>query len=306
MAISSLGPQYVSASWTGLLQYSSSGEIYTGDGTKIITLSVTSSGNGSSSGVYGGTSPTTTTVGGLTTGTSISGLSYDSILQSILCPYNTPSFSLFSITGQSTSVDVGYIVSGSKTFTWVFNFSSNVSANTLDITDTTNSTSIATNISTISPASYTLSIVSKSAADSNVWTISADPTQGAEITRTFTVSWKWRNYFAASATVISDDSSAQLVIDSDVITSSLDDNKAWSVTCTSANNEASKYTYIIYPATYGDLSTITQNGSLPVLSAFTKVGDFTVSNVHGKSTSFRVYKSNAPGAFSNGTTLAIT
>lgn len=306
MSISSLGSQYISASWTALLQYSSSGQIYDGAGNLISTLAVTASGAGGGSGVYAGTSPTTTTVGGLTGSSAIAGLTYDQIFQLMLCPYNAPSFASFGISGQSTSIEVGTIISGSKSFTWSFNQSGNVQANTLDIVDTTNSTTIVTNTSTTFPYTATLGIVSKSVAGTNVWTATADNTQSTQFSSTFTVNWRWKNYLAASSTVISDNSTAQIVIDSGVVDSILDSDRVWTATCTSANNNASNYTYIIYPATYGDLSTISHNGPLPVLSAFTKLGDYTISNVYGKSTSFRIYKSNSPGAFANDTTLAIT
>ncbi len=116
----------------------------------------------------------------------------------------------------------------------------------------------------------------------------------------------WRNYLAASSTVISDNSTAQSVINSDVVTSTLTTGKSWTATCDANNADGSKYTYIIYPATYGDLSNVIQNGALSVLSAFTEVGDFTISNLYSSSTTFRVYKSNQPGAFALGTTLTIS
>jgi hypothetical protein len=116
----------------------------------------------------------------------------------------------------------------------------------------------------------------------------------------------WRNYLAASSTVISDNSTAQSVINSGVVTSTLTTGKSWTATCDANNADGSKFTYIIYPATYGDLSNVIQNGALSVLSAFTEVGDFTISNLYSSSTTFRVYKSNQPGAFALGTTLTIS
>lgn len=74
-------------------------------------------GSGGSS-TYAGTSPTTVTVGGLASGSSISGNTYDAIIQSIVAPYVNPAFSSFSITGQATTVEVGTTLTGSKTFTW--------------------------------------------------------------------------------------------------------------------------------------------------------------------------------------------
>jgi hypothetical protein len=120
------------------------------------------------------------------------------------------------------------------------------------------------------------------------------------------VSFRFRNYLAASSTDITSNATAQSVINSDVVDSLLDDNRVWTATCSAANDVLGNYTYILYPASYGDLSTIIQNGALPVLTAFTKLGDYTITNAYGASVSVRVYKSNSDKAFSSGTTLAIS
>jgi hypothetical protein len=120
------------------------------------------------------------------------------------------------------------------------------------------------------------------------------------------VSFRFRNYLAASSTDITSNATAQSVIDSNVVDSLLDDNRVWTATCSAANDVLGNYTYILYPASYGDLSTIIQNGALPVLTAFTKLGDYTITNTYGASVSVRVYKSNSDKAFSSGTTLAIS
>jgi hypothetical protein len=130
---------------------------------------------------------------------------------------------------------------------------------------------------------------------------------GAAISGTSTsVSFRFRNYLAASSTVISSDGTAQSVVSGGTVTSLLDTNKSWTATCSSANDTSGNYTYIIYPASYGDLSTVIQNGALPVLTAFTKLGDYNITNAYGASISVRVYKSNSDQAFANGTTLDIS
>lgn len=75
-------------------------------------------GSGGGSSTYGGNSPTTVTVGGLASGSAISGNTYDAIIQAIVAPYINPAFSSFSVSGQATTVEVGTTLSGSKTFTW--------------------------------------------------------------------------------------------------------------------------------------------------------------------------------------------
>jgi hypothetical protein len=123
---------------------------------------------------------------------------------------------------------------------------------------------------------------------------------------TTTVNFYWRNYLCASSTIITDNATAQTVINTGIVESALDTNKAWAPVCTSANDTLGNYTYIIYPASYGDLSSITQDGSLPVLLSFTELGDYTITNAYGSSISMRVYKSNSDKAFASGVVLTIT
>ena len=122
---------------------------------------------------------------------------------------------------------------------------------------------------------------------------------------TTTMVFQWKNYLGASSTVISDNATAQTVVDT-AVASTLASSKAWTATCTAANDTLGNFTYIIYPASYGDLAGIIQNGATPVLGAFTKLGDYTVNNTNSIPLSYRVYKSNSDKAFASGTTLAIT
>lgn len=116
----------------------------------------------------------------------------------------------------------------------------------------------------------------------------------------------WRNYLAASSTPITDNSSAQSVINSGVVTSTLTTGKSWTATCDANNDDPNKWTYIIYPASYGLLSTISQDGDLNVITAFDVLGDFTISNLYSSSNTFKVYRSKAKGAFGLGVTLTIS
>ena len=153
----------------------------------------------------------------------------------------------------------------------------------------------------------TLTINRASSAGSVLFTVNTKSQTTVDTQSTNTsFAFYWRDYLAASSTIIIDNSTAQTVVNSGTVASTLTTTKAWTVTCDANNANLSNYTYIIYPATYGDLSNVIQNGSLPVLTAFTKTGDFTVTNGFTSSTTFRVYQSNQPGAFASGVTLIIS
>lgn len=90
----------------------------------------------SASVIYQGQSPTTVSVGGLASGSAISGESFENIIQAIVAPYVNPVFTSFSVSGQATTLEVGSTLSGSKTFTWSITQNSGV-VSTIDIYDIT-------------------------------------------------------------------------------------------------------------------------------------------------------------------------
>lgn len=123
---------------------------------------------------------------------------------------------------------------------------------------------------------------------------------------TITIPYRLRNYLAASATDITTNVNAQSVINNDVVTSSLLTSKVWTATCSSANDDVTKWTYIIYPASYGNLSGVVQNNSQNVFDAFIKLsGTFSIT-INGIANNYIVYKSTQYGAYSPGVQLTIT
>lgn len=60
-----------------------------------------------------------------------------------------------------------------------------------------------------------------------------------------------------------------------------------------------EYLYFIYDDQYSDLSNIILDGASPILGAFTKLTDVPITNPAGVAQNLKVYRSNAPNAFSN-------
>jgi hypothetical protein len=77
-------------------------------------------------------------VGGIASGTNLgtSPIAIQDLLDDILYPYVNPVFTSFSVSGQSTTVEVGTTLSGSKTFTWGITLNSGT-VPTIDIYDNT-------------------------------------------------------------------------------------------------------------------------------------------------------------------------
>jgi len=91
--------------------------------------------------LYTGQSPATKTLNGITAGDDLSVLTVSQIIAKILAPYVNPVWNSFSVSGQSTTVEVGTTLSGSKTFTWSITANSGV-VSTIDIKDVTGGTTL--------------------------------------------------------------------------------------------------------------------------------------------------------------------
>jgi len=79
--------------------------------------------------------------------------------------------------------------------------------------------------------------------------------------------------------------------------SALTNNKARTIAGVSATG--TQYTYYGYDAAAGDVALVLQDGVDSILGAFTKLTDVSGVNSFGASVTMRVYRSNAPGAFTN-------
>jgi len=86
---------------------------------------------------------TLATVGGIPSGTDlgVSPILVQDLFDDIFYPYVSPVFTSFSISGQSTTIEVGTTLSGSKTFTWAITLNSGV-VPTIDLYNVTTSATL--------------------------------------------------------------------------------------------------------------------------------------------------------------------
>lgn len=118
--------------------------------------------------------------------------------------------------------------------------------------------------------------------------------------------WKHRLRVGSSTTTaLADDAAAQTLFDG--MTTAFDDLRSesdFTVTATSGMDTASNYTWIAYPASFGNLSEI-QLGATDVLSDFESPVDKNLTNDYGVTTSYRFYRSTYDDAFAAGQVLTI-
>ena len=250
----------------------------------------------------------TLNVGGVTIGENFpTGTAIEDVIREIIAPYVNPAFTALTmgVTPSGAEFDVGRTITiNQATFAFSLDSLGNPPKN-LYITGDGFNKAVTTSPATANPASTAVLTTDSS----KTWTISGDNHFDTAIAvRNALLYWRFRMFFGASATVLTGSSTpaeVKAVLDA-MQQSALRTGKAWSVTCAAYNDTAGNYTYIAYAAKYGDLAGIIQNGALPVLSAFTKLGSFAYENAYGHTENYNVYKSNADQAFSTGTTLAIT
>jgi hypothetical protein len=153
--------------------------------------------------VYNGTSPTTTTVGGLSSGTSITGQTLADIIESIVAPYVDPAFSAFSISGQSSTVEVGTTLSGSKTFTWTLSANSGV-VSTIDLYDITAGATLLAGTANDGSQAQTITTIQLNAnASTQSWRGIANNTSpvGTVNSSAFTVTSRYYRFYGPSASL---------------------------------------------------------------------------------------------------------
>ncbi len=261
------------------------------------------------------------TVGGVTSGeTFTQGSSIEALLRDMLITYQEPTLSSLSVksggsaiststrdVGESFSCDNATFTAGVDSPNGDFPQSASLSCTGADIGSFSETGPNNVQASNTITFSTTRTISKATAAGSVTFTVSTTSRNSGDTQSTSrSFSFQFRNYLAASSTIISDGTTLQSVLDNDVVQSPFDTNRIWTATCNASNDVSGNFTYIIYPASYGNLSEVIQNSATPVLGAFTKLGDFTANNNQGSSLSWRVYKSNADKAFASGVTLAIT
>lgn len=237
-------------------------------------------GSGSASIEYTNTTPVPTTLGGITAGSTFVNVPITEMFDRLLYPYQVPTFSAFSISGQSTTLEVGAeIAAGTKTFTWSTTNPSNISGSGITLLDFTNSTTIASGLPNTGTSNQSVSAVTKTSATSHIYRISATNTQATTFTRDFTVNWRWRMYWGTSANASLTENQIEGLISSSLVTNS---------TGTFAF-AAGNYKYIAYPTVFG-LKTSFKDPSTGFDVDMQAASTVSVTNTFGVTTNYYVHR----------------
>lgn len=265
-----------------------------------VTIVISESG-GSGSGSYSGASPTTIAVGGLSSGSTISGLSYDNILESILVPYVSPYFGSFSVSGQSTTVETGTTLSGAKTFIWSISVGSGV-VPTIDIYDITAAADLLSgtpNDGTQSQTVTTLQLNSNGATQQWRGVGNNTSPSGTFNSSAFTVTARYYRFFGASASSPAN-SAAVRALPSSAFQSGIP-------TFTLSTGTTLKKFVVALPPSVTITSVIDVDAlGADITSSYVLTGTVNVLDAGGTNRSYNVYEMNVGATYSTSHNHSIT
>lgn len=234
-----------------------------------------------SSQVLTSATPTPTTIGGIAAGTTFSSLPVETVLLNLLYPYQVPAFTSFTMSGQTTPLEVGASVTGgAHTFTWATSNSANIATNSVSIIDVTNgNTNLATGLANTGSTSISLSSVTKVTATTHQWKVQATNTQSTTLSSTYTVTWQWRRFYGESTNTSLVAAEVQALRVS-ALTSTFAGTYAFS---------AGGYKYIAYPSLFGTATSFKdQSTNLDV--PFQTVQIISITNTNGIATNYNVHR----------------
>ncbi len=156
---------------------------------KVVSLSnLPFSDNPGASGLrYAGATPTNVKWGAIQTGTDLTGLSFQEIVELATIEYQLPEFISFSISGQSTVIEVGELLQGNKTFVWNTSNSNNIVDDSIDIVDRNTSTTIASGLTNDGNEIVPIGNVINTSPITQTYEIVAENTEEFAFDRTYTI-----------------------------------------------------------------------------------------------------------------------
>jgi hypothetical protein len=235
----------------------------------------------------------TETLGGITAGMTYN-LTPEGFFRALLVKYQAPGFSFFRFDGQgSRIVPVGTTFpAGFKSFTWDTTNSDNVQAASLRLQDVTLGTLLADKEANDGVLSASTAGFTAVLGESHRFQLAGTNSNGDAFSAEVIITGETEAYLGFSTETSL--TPAQVVA---LGGAQLQGSRARSASGLTASG--GQYLYYAYDARHGDLAGIILDGAAPVLGAFRKLGDVAITNAAGASVTVRVYRSNAPNAFSN-------
>jgi hypothetical protein len=240
---------------------------------------------------------------GFSAGDTFSSTPHNDIITKILYPYQSPVFSSFAITGQTSPLEVGNVItSGNKTFTWTTTNASNINVNSIKIIDVTNAnTDLATSLANDGNELINIATpIQKVTATNHTFRIQAINTNSIVFNRDYIVNWQWRFYwgFLPNTSLVDSD---LLLLQSSKLTTS----RAGSIVLPA--NPGTNYDFICYPSVFGNITSIIDNtNSFNATADYINQGIVSHTNQYGVVSDYIVYRSVNPSGGKSGWNYSIS
>jgi hypothetical protein len=233
-------------------------------------------------GLYTNLNPTPSTIGGIVAGSTFVNQNMQDMWDALLYPYQTPSFTSFFIASQSTSLEVGTILTGGiRTFNWSTSNQGNIVYNSISIIDVTNNNVLGNNLNNTGATGLPIgSDISKTTNTSHQWKIEATNTKGNNFSRTYNVNWYWGLYYGESSnTILTGNEVSSLRVKQ--LTNTITGNYVYL---------AGGFKYIAHVSTLGTLTSFVDSDTgfaVPFESPYV----ISVTNINGITIDYKVYRS---------------
>lgn len=229
---------------------------------------------------YTNATPTPVDVGGIEAGSTFTAQTIVQMFNELLYPYEEPSFTSFSISGSST-FECGNTLTADQTATWSTSHSANVSPDTVDIYDVTQTSELVTDTANDGSEVLEQSAITHNVPTSHTWRIDADNTETSNFVANHTKNWYWARYYGESANA-----------------SNLTENEIEALRVKDLTNSFTTifdylsgptYKFIAYPSSFGtatsfrDTSTNNQVAMNPLYVV-------SVTNIFGQTTNYNIHR----------------
>lgn len=219
-------------------------------------------------------------VGGVEAGTTFNSDTMTSIFDRLFYPYQYPVFINVS-TDMPTDVEVGYTLTGDYTFGWDMTNQSNVTPNSVYITDPT-SALLANNLSVTGSQLVTVSPIQNNVMTTSEFILNADNTRAELVTYQIEVKWGYKYYFGESTTLTIDEIELLALRDSFISQELINTDFPFIAT--------PGYKYICHESTLGTL-TVFEDALTKFNVPFEPPYILSVLNTYGINQNYKVYRS---------------
>ncbi|HEG8097796.1 hypothetical protein C3I27_03340 [Campylobacter jejuni] len=234
-------------------------------------------GGGSGSGqLFTNLDPTPVTVGGVTQGTNFQGVSYVDMMTMIFYPYQKPTFTQFST--PKTNFVLGESTGTSIQFTWNTNNQKNIKAGSVNIS--VDGKTVGSSLAVQGTQSFNISELKLTSQGSKRFTIAMKDIKDSNITRTLDLTWLNAIFYGCNSSETIDEVGIKAM--TRLNANSLGRNYQY---------PTGGYKYIAYPATWPDIAS-SKDPSTNFDVPLTKLVNVNVTNEHGVSQDYKVYRSH--------------